>query len=102
MEAAVKFATTVDDLVDSQTLACCCLGPEPSAFVLWAIAIKEKSECYHTLLFFSFFSFFFKCFFFFSFIEMTTKFNQEIYAKMRAKKNEPFSTLGKRTVHVVD
>ena len=34
--------------------------------------------------------FFLKCF---SFAEMTTKFNQEMYAKMRAKKNEPLSNL---------
>ena len=31
---------------------------------------------------------------------MTTKFNQEMCAKMRSKKNEPQSNLGKRTVHV--
>ena len=29
----------------------------------------------------------------FSFVEMTTKFNQEMYAKMRVKKNEPLSNL---------
>ena len=33
---------------------------------------------------------------------MTTKFNQGMYTKMRAKKNEPFSSLEKRTVHVVE
>ena len=33
---------------------------------------------------------------------MTTKFNQGMYAKMRAKKNEPLSNLGKRVVHVVE
>ena len=31
---------------------------------------------------------------------MTTKFNQDMYVKMRSKKNEPLSNLGKRTVHV--
>ena len=31
-----------------------------------------------------------------------TKFNQDMYAKMRAKKNEPLSHLGKRVVHVVE
>ena len=30
------------------------------------------------------------------------KFNQGMYAKMRAKKKEPFSNLGKRVVHVVE
>ena len=33
---------------------------------------------------------------------MTTKFNQDMYAKMRSKKNEPLSNLGKRTVRVVE
>ena len=39
--------------------------------------------------------------FFFFFAGMTTKFNQDMYAKMRSKKNEPLSNLGKRTVHVI-
>lgn len=35
-----------DDLVDLRTLACHCLGPKPSAYVLRAIEIEEKkSEC---------------------------------------------------------
>ena len=46
--------------------------------------------------------FFFKVFPFFSFVEMTIKFNQDMYAKMRAKKNEPLSALGKRVVRIVD
>lgn len=33
---------------------------------------------------------------------MTTKFNQDMYAKMRAKRNEPLFALGKRGVRVVD
>ena len=33
---------------------------------------------------------------------MTTKFNQGMYAKMRTKKNEPLSKLGKRIVHVME
>ncbi|KAL0009961.1 hypothetical protein SO802_005069 [Lithocarpus litseifolius] len=79
VEAAVKHAKTIDDfddLVDPWTLAHHCLGPEPSAFVLRTLAIEEK--------------------------KMTTKFNQDMYVKMRAKKNEPFFALGKRGVHVVD
>lgn len=27
-------------------------------------------------------------------VEMTTKFNQEMYAKLRARKNEPLSSIG--------
>ena len=33
---------------------------------------------------------------------MTTKFNQEMNAKMRARNNEPLSNLGKRVVRVVE
>ena len=33
---------------------------------------------------------------------MMLKFNQDMYAKMRAKKNEPLSNLGKRVVCVVE
>ena len=88
-----------DDLVDLRTLARHYHGPEPSSFVLRAIEIEEKSKC-------SFgssrekipFFFFDKCF---SFAEMTTKFNQELYAKMRAK-NEPLSNLEKRVVQVIE
>ena len=32
--------------------------------------------------------------------KMTTKFNKDLYAKMRTKKDEPLSSLGKGTVHV--
>ena len=33
---------------------------------------------------------------------MTMKFNQEMYAKMRARKNEPLSNLRKRVVRVME
>ena len=33
---------------------------------------------------------------------MTTKFNQEMYTKMKAKKNKPFSSLGKKVVQDVE
>ncbi|XP_050253607.1 uncharacterized protein LOC126699699 [Quercus robur] len=33
-------------------------------------------------------------------VEMTTKFNKDMYAKMRSKKDEPLSNLGKKTVRV--
>ena len=39
---------------------------------------------------------FFKFFFFFFFLRMTMKFNQSMYARMRAKKNEPCPTLGQK------
>ena len=31
---------------------------------------------------------------------MTTKFNKDMYAKMRSKKDEPLSNIGKKGVHV--
>ena len=31
---------------------------------------------------------------------MTTKFNKDMYAKMRSKKDEPLSNLGKKTMRV--
>ena len=40
---------------------------------------------------------FHKCF---SLAEMKTKFNKDLYVKMRTKKEEPLSSLGKRTVRV--
>ena len=32
--------------------------------------------------------------------EMTTKFNKDMYAKMRSKKDEPLSSIGKKVVRV--
>ena len=32
---------------------------------------------------------------------MTTKFDKDMYAKMRAKKDEPLSNIGKKTVHIM-
>ena len=32
--------------------------------------------------------------------EMTTKFNKDMYAKMKAKKDEPLSNIGKKTVRI--
>ena len=34
------------------------------------------------------------------FAEMMTKFNKDMYAKMRAKKDEPLSNIGKKMVHI--
>ena len=33
---------------------------------------------------------------------MTTKFNKEMYAKIKTKKNEPFSTIGQRKLRITD
>ena len=32
---------------------------------------------------------------------MTTRFNKDMYAKMRSKKDEPFSSIGKKGVRVM-
>ena len=47
----------------------------------------------YTLVFF----FFYKCF---PLVGITTKFNKDMYAKMRLKKDESLSNLGKRTVRI--
>ena len=41
-------------------------------------------------------------FYFVFFIGMATKFDQSMYARMRAKKNEPLSNLGAKNVKVTD
>lgn len=83
------------------------LVPEPCSFVLCAIEIEERNES--SLFFFSLFLFI--CIYFLSsrrdfnlsfLAEMTTKFNQELYTKMQARKNEPLSSLGKKVVRVVE
>ena len=105
VEATIEYVKTIDDfddLVDPRTLALYCLGPEPSAYFWRTIKIKEKKSKYlvrHCLSLSLPFFFFNKCF---PFAGMTTKFNQGMYVKLRAKKNEPLSNLGKRTVCVVE
>ena len=46
-----------------------------------------------------FFFFFDKCFLL---VEMTTKFNKDMYARMRGKKDEPLSALGTKSVRITD
>ncbi|KAL4621499.1 hypothetical protein ACB092_06G232600 [Castanea dentata] len=78
VEKVIEYAQTIedwDDLVDPRTLAFYCLGPEPSAFVLRNLRIEGKKK-------------------------MTTKFNKGMYDKMRAKKDEPLSHLGKKVVRI--
>ena len=33
---------------------------------------------------------------------MTTKFNKEMYAKIKGKKNEPLSNIGQRRLRIID
>nr|POF00589.1 hypothetical protein CFP56_27663 [Quercus suber] len=80
VEKAIEYAQTIeswDDLVDPRALAFYCLGPEPSSFVLRNLEIEGKKK-------------------------MTTKFNKGMYAKMRSKKDEPLSNLGKKAVRVTE
>ena len=47
VQAAVKYARTIEDfnkLIDPCTLACHCLGPEPSLYVLSALDWEEKKH----------------------------------------------------------
>ena len=44
----------------------------------------------------------FLTFFFFFFVEMKTKFNQELYNKIKSKKNEPLSSISQRRVKVIE
>ena len=100
VQKATEYAKTIeswDDLLDPRTLSFYCLRPDPSPYVLRSITIEEKKS---------------KCFLrqycplpaysglFFFFLEMTTKFNKDMYAKMRAKKDEPLSNLGKKIIRV--
>ena len=62
--------------MDLRTLAFYCLGSEPSAFVI---------HFFLTLI---------------PLAEMTTKFNKDMYAKMRVKKDEPLLNIGKKKVRI--
>ena len=47
VQVAVKYARTIEDfneLIDPRTLACHCLGPEPSLYVLSALDREEKKR----------------------------------------------------------
>ena len=49
VHAVVEYVSTIndfDDLVDPQTLARHCLGPEPSHYVLHTISHEEKGELF--------------------------------------------------------
>ena len=102
--------------MDPQTLTRHYLGPEPSHYVSRTIRREEKGELFWDEnissifpLLFSFSSSFLSLslfltspLFLFSFAEMTTKFNQEFYTRIKAKKNEPLSNIGQRRLRVVE
>ncbi|XP_075664983.1 uncharacterized protein LOC142634568 [Castanea sativa] len=81
VEKAIEYAKTIedwDDRVDPRTLSFYCFSLEPPASVLHNLDIEGKKRKK----------------------KMTTKFDKDLYAKMRSKKDEPLSSLGKRTVRV--
>ena len=102
VQVAVEYARTIEDfneLIDPRTLARHCLGPEPSLYVLSALDREEKKRKLpwytgrypsHPPLIFIF-----ELLVFFG-AEMTSKFNKEMYKKIKEKKNEPLSSIGQR------
>ena len=101
VEKAIEYAKVIEsweDLVDPRTLAFYCLGLDPSPYVLQLIEIEGKKSAAH-------FSFVFtkiiidKCLLL---AEMMTKFNKDMYARMRGKKDEPLSALGTKSVRITD
>ena len=99
---AIEYTSTIDDfddLVDPKTLAYHCLGPEPSIMSFVLSVVKKKVSFFRIKVdrpsfpFFSHSSFLHLTPLFF-FVEMTTKFNQEFYAQIKAKKIEPLSSIG--------
>ena len=90
----VKMIDDFDDLVDPQTLAHNFLGLEPSCALLRSKRKVTFSFIYLFIYLYNVSSF--------CHAEMTTKFNQEMYARMKAKKNKPLSSLGQKVVWVVE
>ena len=90
--------------MDLWTLAFYYLGLDPSSYVLRLIDIEGKKV---SIRFVNVALFLFvltciiidKC----SFLaEMTTKFNKDMYARMRNKKDEPLSAIGTKSVRITD
>ncbi|KAL0015584.1 hypothetical protein SO802_002653 [Lithocarpus litseifolius] len=79
VEAAFDYTKTIDDfneLVDTRTLYRHFLGPEPSPYVLRSLLREEE--------------------------KMATKFSQEMYAKMKAKKKELLSSISQKRPRAVE
>ena len=89
-----------DDLVDPQTLAfyitlvLTCLLTSYAASTLKEKRVSIKLVSIDPLAY-TWIFFFSKCFLL---VEMTTKFNKGMYAKMRSKKDEPLSNIRKKGV----
>ena len=55
VQAAIRYARTIEDfgeLIDPRTLACHCLGPEPSLYVLSTLDREERKRklCFMSFL----------------------------------------------------
>ena len=88
-----------DDLVDTRHLFDCCLGPEPSKYMLEKIRREEKSKIVHPSPFFFFFLKIGICFSFslslspFSLVEMATRYSKDKYGHIKNLKNELLANL---------
>ena len=106
VQEAIKYVSTIDDfdeLVDPRTLARHCLGSEPSDYVLRAIDQEQKKrELFELSYVRSSLLVFLEINFTLLGAEMTTKFNKEMYAKIKGKKNEPLSAIGQRKLRITD
>ena len=92
-----------DELVDLRILARHCLGLEPSDYVLHAIDWEEKKrELFELFYARSSLLLFLGINFTLLGVEMTTKFNKEMYAKIKGKKNEPLSAIEQRKLRIID
>jgi len=103
VQEAIKYASTIDDfdeLGDPHTLARHFLGLEPSDYVFCAIDREQrKCELFYVI---SSLLLFLGINFSLPGAEMTTKFNKDMYAKIKGKKNEPLSTIGQRSLRITD
>ena len=91
IKAALEFALTFDDfdkLVDPRCLYECCLGPEPSVYVLRKIAQEEKSRF---LVLLSYLTEFYPTNLLF--VEMATRYSIDKYACVKSLKNETLSLI---------
>ena len=68
-----------DDLVDTRHLFDCCLGPEPSKYMLEKIRREEKSKIVHPSPF--------------SLVEMATRYSKDKYGHIKNLKNELLANL---------
>ena len=91
-----------DELVDLHTLAHHCLGLEPLDYVLRAIDREQKKRELFELSYVRSSLLLFLGINFSLGAEMRSKFNKEMYAKIKGKKNEPLSAIRQRVLRITD